>query len=60
MESDEVDDIRLIIDHGNELVHGIRLTYYTLSENPMARLVLPDSLARSKLEPEATPEGPAG
>src|SRR4030067_2204680 len=56
MESDEVDDIRLIIDHGNELVHGMRLAYYTLPENEMARLIPPDSLARSKLEPAATPE----
>src|SRR4030042_1743866 len=48
MESDEVADIRLIIDHSNELVHGMQLTHYTLPENEMARLILPASLAGSK------------
>jgi hypothetical protein len=60
MKSDELDDIRLIIDHGNELVHELRLAYYTLPENEMARLLLPDSLMRSKLKPGSKPEGPAG
>jgi len=59
MEGDRDDEIRLIIDHGDELVHGMQLTHYTLPEKEKARRIAPVPLMRSKLKPGSTPKDPA-